>query len=273
MKKERSIVNSIARFLSWAARLVFVPKCIVCKDVLEGEGEYCPECRGLLESARRKKCPICQKTARACQCRPMYLWYTDKMGERVVSSLAFYGKFGSEEKADIFVRHLVFAVKRDEDRSSVRAVGRDLSHEILRTLLLSGEDIKDWKITYPPRSKKRINKFGFDHAREMAEAIGKYTGMQVENTFVNKRGKTQKSLNSLERKENARSAYEIAGGQIKGNYIIVDDVITTGATVDACARLLKEAGACKVYPACIARTKTKKRPRRRPSSRPWFRSK
>jgi len=273
-KKGFSLADKLASLLSWAARLVFVPKCIVCKDVLENEGgEYCPECRAILDSARRKKCPICQKTARGCKCKPMYLWYTDKIGERAVSALTFYGKFGSEEKTDILVRHLVFAVKKDVDRSSVRAVSRELSHEILKTLLLAGEDVKEWKITYPPRSKKRINEFGFDHAKELAEAIGKYTGMKVEKTLVNKKGKTQKSLNSLERKENAGRSYEINAGGICGNYIIVDDVITTGATVDACARLLKEAGAEKVYPVCIARTKTKKRARRRPSARPWFRSK
>jgi adenine/guanine phosphoribosyltransferase-like PRPP-binding protein len=54
---------------------------------------------------------------------------------------------------------------------------------------------------------------------------------------------------------------------------MIDDIITTGATLNAAALILKENGAEVVYPVCIARSKKKKRKVRRMSDRPWFRSK
>ena len=102
--------------------------------------------------------------------------------------------------------------------------------------------------------------------------LSKYTGIPVEKCFVNKGSLTQKKLNSLERKRNAAISYKIKDGispkDIK--YIIVDDVITTGATVNACAVLLKAAGAQCVFPVSVARTKKKKRLVRRPAKDPWF---
>ena len=69
-----------------------------------------------------------------------------------------------------------------------------------------------------------------------------------------------------------RSPYFAVVYTLNDIVLIVDDVITTGATVNAAARILKEGGAEAVYPVCIARSKKKKRKLRRPSERPWFRS-
>lgn len=255
-------------------RLVFVPKCVICADVILDEIEMCPECLEVWKGARLAKCPVCNKTARGCTCRTFHGLYTDKIGERSMSALAFYGKFGSDDLRDILVRRLVYSVKTADDRSAVNLCARELSADILKTILLAGDKPSEYTLTYPPRSRKRIKKYGFDHGRDLARRVSKYTGIPVRELFKNKGRKTQKSLDSFARLSNANSSYELLkNADIKGKYIIIDDVITTGATVNACARLLKEKGAELVYPACIARSKRKKRKLRRPSSRPWFKVK
>ncbi len=233
----------------------------------------CEECLGIWERARRVKCPVCQKTARGCTCQTFHMMDTDSIGERKISCLAFYSKFGSDDVRDRAVLRLVYAVKTSSDRTSVRLCARELSAQILKTMVLDGERPEDWKITYPPRNKSRIKKYGFDHGRDLARLISEFTGIAFEETLENRGKKAQKSLNSFDRKVNAEKSIVLKKGVApKGKYIIVDDVITTGATVNAAARILKQGGATAVYPVAIARSKKKKRKLRRPSERPWFRS-
>lgn len=267
-------LNLIVCIFSYVIRLLFPPKCVACNAVLLKEGELCEDCLSIWASARREKCPICQKTARACTCRTFHLANIDSVGERSISSLAFYKKFGSEKLTDKLVLLIVSAVKTREDKSAVRLCARELSHEIMKTFLLDGRTTEDWSITYPPRSRKRVKKFGFDHGRDLCRYISKYTGIKFQDTLVNRSRVSQKHLNSLKRKKNADSAYAIRRkAVIQGNYIVVDDIITTGATINAVASQLKAAGADLVYPVCIARSKKKKRRLRRPAKRPWFTSK
>ncbi len=274
MNKRTPIINVLAKFASYLIRLIFPPKCIICGDLLYKESEMCDECLEVWKKARLSKCPVCNKTARGCNCRTFHLLDTDLIGEKRISALAFYGKFGSEDKRDILVRRLVYALKTADDRSSVRFVSRELSRQILHTLIKAGENISDWKITYPPRSRKRIKKYAFDHGKQVAKMISEYTGIPFEDTMISHTKKAQKSLNSMERKQNADTAYSIKEGfSPSGKYILVDDVITTGATVNAAARLLKFSGAEAVYPVCIARSKKKKRRLRRPAEKPWFTAK
>ena len=271
---KKPILDRIAAALSYILRLFFPPKCIICKDLLWKDCEMCDECLAIWERAQRVKCPICQKTARGCTCRTFHMSDTDMIGERRISALAFYQRFGSEDVRDKAVLRLIYALKTSPDRSSVRFCARELSVQILKTMLLDGEKPEEWKITYPPRSRARIKKYGFDHGRDLAREISRFTGIAFEDVFENRKGVAQKSLDSLGRKENAERSLSIKkGATVAGKYIVVDDVITTGATVNAAAIRLKEKGADKVYPVAIARSKKKKRKLRRPSERPWFKSK
>jgi ComF family protein len=66
----------------------------------------------------------------------------------------------------------------------------------------------------------------------------------------------QQDLNAEARKKNLRNAFALTpGAQIKGRHLaLVDDVLTTGATAQALARLLMDAGAARVDVYCLART-------------------
>lgn len=273
MKAERYLIKKVASAVSWLLDLLFPQKCVVCDQLLLYKGELCSDCLNIWKSARLARCPVCNRTARACKCRTFHGIYTDALDDKPILALTFYGKYDSDDIRDIIVHHIIYALKTNSDRSSVRMTSRELSRSILKSILLEGEKPENYRITYPPRSIKRTKEYGFDHAHDLAKHISKYTGIPLQETMKNKGKKAQKALNSMERKFNADNAYVLRKNSvISGKYILVDDVITTGATVNAAAKLLKEAGATAVYPVCIARTKNKKRRVRRPAANPWFKS-
>lgn len=100
--------------------------------------------------------------------------------------------------------------------------------------------------------KKRSR--GYNQAEIFGEALGRETGIPVDKYLVKRVKKTipQKSLNERQRKDNLKGAFQVRTNIVKYNKIVlVDDIYTTGATVDAIAALLKQAGVNEVYFLCI----------------------
>ena len=267
--------DRIAALKSRAASIIFTKKCVICHSALwYDEKTVCADCLAAWSASQRAKCPVCSKTAQSCTCRPISMTSTGKVGERYISALAFYGKPDSEDKRDIAVRRLINSLKKSPDRSSVKFLAADLSRIILKKLLTGGEKPEDWAVCCPPRTRERIREYGFDQSRELTRSISRMTGIKFENCFKNSGSTLQKTLNIIERKKNAEESYRLTKNvhAEKGKYIIIDDIITTGATVSTCAGLLYGAGAEVVFPVCVARTKPKKRKvRRKAAHKLWFR--
>ena len=106
------------------------------------------------------------------------------------------------------------------------------------------------------RSKERMR--GFNQAAYLAERLSRYTGIPADMELVKKVVKTrsQKKLNALQRRKNLEKAI-FATKNVRGkNILVVDDVYTTGSTIDAMAGCLKKKGAENVYflTVCIGRT-------------------
>lgn len=261
-----------SRLASFVLRLVTVPKCIVCGEALEKEGELCPDCLALWKNAREARCPRCHKTAAACSCTPLSMFSTDTIRHRPMLSLIFLGKPGSGKIEDKLTRTIVYKTKRSENRAAANFCARELASVTLRFLYRAGEKPADWMITYPPGTRQRIRKYGFDQSRQLAKKISRYTGIPWMSCMRRKGRTMQKTLSSMERRINAERAYTLRDCPVQGkNILLIDDVITTGATVSACARLLRQGGANKVFPISIARTKrVAASARRAPSSHPWF---
>lgn len=266
-------VLAISRLASFLLRLVSVPKCVVCGEILEKEGEICPNCLKIWKEAREARCPKCHKTAVACSCRPIFMFSSDILRRRPMLSLVFLGKPGSKELVDKLTRAIVYKTKRSENRGAANFCARELSTVLLRFLYQAGENPHEWIITYPPGTRQRIRKYGFDQSRQLASKISKYTGIPWTPYFKRIGGTMQKTLSPMARRINAERAYALRQNcVVTGKKIlIIDDVITTGATINACARLLREAGAEKVFPISIARTKRGRAPVRHPPiSHPRF---
>lgn len=108
----------------------------------------------------------------------------------------------------------------------------------------------------------RLRQRGFNQAQLVAEELGARLNLPVVSDVLLRTEKTapQKDLNSEERAENLRHAFTIHPQKIKmcngyKRILLLDDIYTTGSTINSCARILKSAGVEKVYflTLCIGR--------------------
>ncbi len=116
-------------------------------------------------------------------------------------------------------------------------------------------------ITFVPMLKDKIKKRGYNQSRLFASSIAEEWGKPLEK-LLRERSKSgvQRDLNYTERFINVIDRYEITDRFriTDKNILIIDDVFTTGATLNECARCLKNAGAKRVFTGAIARSDIRK---------------
>ena len=105
----------------------------------------------------------------------------------------------------------------------------------------------DTVITWVTMPRKRLRSRGIDHGRTLATAMGERLGLPVKQLLIRKKdGHTQRGLNKAERMKNMTDKFW-CGTSVTTPVLLIDDVRTTGATIDACSRELLAAGAPAVY--------------------------
>ncbi|WAE52233.1 ComF family protein [Stutzerimonas frequens] len=109
-----------------------------------------------------------------------------------------------------------------------------------------------------PLARRRLRQRGFNQAQMLADWLSRPLGIATDARVLERVLDTpaQQQLDAATRRRNLRQAFAIAAGaDVKGRHLaLVDDVLTTGATAEALARLLKRAGAERVDVYCLART-------------------
>lgn len=113
-------------------------------------------------------------------------------------------------------------------------------------------------ITWAPLSRKRLRARGYDQARLLARATAKEFGLPLTPTLVKQRNTQPQSGtgDAAKRRANIAGAYRMKkGADVTGKRILLmDDIVTTGATLSECARVLGKAGAEQVVCATVARS-------------------
>jgi ComF family protein len=106
-----------------------------------------------------------------------------------------------------------------------------------------------------PLSKKRLRWRGFNQAAILAQEVAAAFNYSLdEHLQRNRTSRPQASLNEAERAINIKNSFVWTGANLQGrDLILVDDVVTTGATLDEAARILKAAGAGKIYGLVVAK--------------------
>ena len=203
--------------------LLFPAKCILCREVLkEGEIDLCKQCR--------TETPEFPKGKSKLQFLDSWtaVWYYEK---GVRKSLLRY-KF----------RHA---------RAYAAGYGRLLAMKLLREYP-DGFDL----LTWVPISTIRKLRRGYDQVELLAEAVGKELGMQPVRLLKKHRNNPPQSgfAGYAARRANVLGVYRMVEDErVTGKRILLlDDIITTGATAGECARVLLTAGAAEVHCAVIA---------------------
>jgi len=107
-----------------------------------------------------------------------------------------------------------------------------------------------------PLHPRRFRERGYNQSRLLAEELGNRRGLRVDDLLKRIRyTSTQKALDREERMENLAGAFRLRNGHdVTGKrLLLIDDVLTTGSTLDACAGVLLEAGAAQVAALTVAR--------------------
>ena len=250
--------------------LLFPPKCLLCSSATaSGKSELCNDCLRRWQRLIDVKCQRCGKIAAKCNCNFRCL---DDV--KYIGALFFYD-YEDSMLAD--GKQLIYSLKRGRDRRVARFIAREMAAMLLKYAVSNGIDINctPVMVTNAPRSREAVKEYGFDHGEELARHIARYIGVQYESLFANKKGTVQKNLSAAERKDNAEHSIQLRGSITPGTlYILIDDVITTGATLGRCAALLHDRGAENVICATVASTKSKimRQQLPRSDSELWFKN-
>ena len=205
--------------------LIMPNKCIVCGKT-SGRGEYiCPECRPLIE--RLEEPP--------------------RNGERAGAS---YDKCFVPF---IYNKGIQLAIKR------MKFGDHPAAHRYFAREIAAMVDVRPDFITFVPQNSKTRHKRGYNQTELIARELGRILKLPVKSTLVrSENGSKQVGLGYSKRLENAKKLYRAKGVALSGSCLIVDDVITTGATMKACCDILRRQGCSKIFAAAAARTLKKK---------------
>lgn len=113
--------------------------------------------------------------------------------------------------------------------------------------------IRMWEIDVlipVPLHRKRQRKRGYNQAEIIARELGKRLGIPVDMSAIIRERETtpQKELGQKNRRKNLKKAFRLTGKRLIGkNILLIDDIYTTGSTIDAMAEVLMKTGCEKIY--------------------------
>lgn len=213
--------------------------------------------KGLLELFFPGRCVFCGRPHRAdspcSDCQRELPWLVEAAAE---SRMEFVDLCASALRYQEGARRSVLRLKFARRWGYVRTLG-PITAQCARDHLAGRFDTVSW-VPLSPRSLRRR---GFDQAELLAGYVADAFGMEAVGLLKKKdRVKRQSSIrDEARRRANVLGAYSLlAGAQVRGKRILlVDDVVTTGATLSECARVLRTAGCEGVVAVTLASGKRK----------------
>jgi ComF family protein len=215
---------------------VYPPICVSCKQALPyGSQKVCEKCWNSID--------------RISRVHPLYIETREKLlADGTVSDLVSVFVF---QKEGAF-QHIAHALKYD----GFESIGRELGERL-------GITMKEWNIHADvlipiPLHKAKQRERGFNQAEQIARGVASVTGVEVCSDAIRrvKHTQTQTQLTSDERKKNMEAAFAFNPSCSKRTSdktcVLIDDVITTGATIQSCAQELMGAGAANVIASSAA---------------------
>ena len=225
--------------------LLFPPRCLICGADIESEADIlCEKCRILWKLERQKRCPVCGCGVEYCRCVPPALSCSAIGG---VTSAVFYTKRQSTARS-----LLLFAKQRCSGR-----LAAFFASELAEILTERSFFTQNTVLTYVPRSPSKKREYGFDQAELIAKALAPLLGLPLVRPLKHIGNTEQKLLGGAERRANAADSYCLKRNfTFRGeNVLLIDDIITTGASMEVCAELLWQAGSGMIFCASVGRTK------------------
>lgn len=234
--ESRNIVDVFRQWLLAGVDLIFPSRCAGCDQLAK---VWCERCHASLQFITKPFCHTCGKP-----------------GSKPSNRCTFCTDYPSNFKVRAFAKYqgpLLRAILQLKYRPNC---------ELAQTMSLWLSDVLShtkWRVDLIvpiPLGRKRFRSRGYNQASLIAEGLGELQGLEIcEHALTRIREtESQVGLDPVARRMNVQDAFRSKEEIIYGKKILlVDDLVTTGATLSACAKSLFDAGAEKVYGIAVAR--------------------
>jgi len=239
----RRLVEAARGFCRAALDVALPPLCAVCREPVEGSG-LCPTCWSKLSFITR---PYCERLGIPFQYDPG----PGVLSMEAIAAPPAYNRARAAVRFDEISRALVHALKYSDRLDLAPMMGRWVGHAG-RELLAEADALVPVPLHWRRQWARRFNQSAM-----LAAAVSAETGVPIAAGALKRVKATvqQVGLSRTERASNIQGAFKVpekaavAGRRL----VLIDDVLTSGATVDGCARALNRAGAANVDVLVFAR--------------------
>lgn len=215
---------------NWVLRLLYPNTCVFCGKVLEES--ICSACKEKVVYVEEPRCKVCGKPIRYAE---------EECCSDCKEQPHFYEQGRSVWLHKGPVRWSIYQFKYHNRRIFAQYYAEELYR-------LYGRKLADWKIDLIvpiPLHRRRRRRRGYNQSELLAKQLSKLSGIPVDAHSVVrvKNTRPQKTLTGKERKKNLQEAFRIYDWKNgPKNVLLIDDIYTTGNTLDAVAKLLREKG-------------------------------
>lgn len=216
--KGKHILNSILCFF-------FPERCIFCNAVIEPHRLCCDKCAKTVHPISPPLCPHCGCSKVVCDCGKHRHHY-----QRVIAPFYY-------EEA---VRGGILRLKRWDDPKAIDYFSKHMAAALRREC----PELPFDGICYMPMTKEDRFERQYNQSQLLAKAVGKAVNLPVKDVLVKRYQTTpQKRLKLWQRKGNVLGAFDVVGSVKEESILLIDDLLTSGASLDECAKMLLIYGA------------------------------
>jgi len=250
--KPRIEVRGWRKWTSRALDLLYPPLCVVCRESLSDGRALCDSCDADLPRLTEPFCETCGE--------PFPGQIEGAFACPNCSKLKFAFEFARPATVrDERTLDMIHRLKYSRELHLAKDLGR-LAAEAFADPRLAPALAGNWPLVPVPLHRKRQQHRHFNQAEEISRVLSNYTDLPVLKALQRiRRTEHQTALTRSQRLENLRGAFVItrAGSRWReaspAGAVLVDDVLTTGSTIDECAKTLRRAGFLKIFAVTVMR--------------------
>lgn len=228
----------IENLMKGIINILYSPVCPICGNILRvNNNEICKDCKNKIKYLNEPTCKKCGK--QLIQEEQEYCYDCSKKEHSYTRGLALC-------IYDDTIRKSIYNLKYNNKREYAKVYANEI-------ILHYKPKILKWEaeaLIPIPLHISRMRKRGFNQAEDLGRELAKQLELPLLTRYVKRVKKTipQKELNHKQRRNNLKKAFKIVDNDVKlKKVILIDDIYTTGATIDSIAELLKESGVVEIY--------------------------
>lgn len=219
-----------------------VPKCVCCKTRLDyGENALCLKCSAEFEQFKTRNCSRCARKLNMCSCSNDFL--EAHYIKRTIKCFRYLNRNDATPG-----NALIYSLKRDNRSDVLKRCADELEYAIRNSI----SDPGGYIFTNVPRRKSAIIEHGIDHSELLARELAKRFDAEYISLLKSNAKKPQKSLETADRFKNA-DFYFSKNIDLTGRAVLlVDDIITSGASMSKAASLIRSLGSREINAVSLA---------------------